>query len=175
VVEHEDIRTAPIYAGGSEVLVGWSSWDAHELLIFDVADRTVRPMENRSERAMLFRPPLAGPMAPERRVAGGWAAELLVFDFFGALLFQRKLPLALSDVLADVAGNIVVSTSVDQKYWLNYRDPYKLHDACVLTSFDPVGNLRSKWIAPGPITSSLAVGRQGELYCMSEGRLFAID
>lgn len=173
-LEHNSITTAPMLLDNSQIAAGCTWHDGHGMLIFNPSAGTVTSWPNVSARAMPFDPPVAVLPSPGPRLAGASLRTLLVFDVAGRIMLQAELPWEIRNIIGDPAGNLVVSTSVDSDYWEKYRDPYDLHLACSIAGFAPAGNQLFRWVAPGPMSGPLAVGKSGELYCVSEGKLWAI-
>lgn len=175
VIEHENFTASPKHLAGSRILAGCRWYDGSRLLVLDIGAQTVTIMDGQAnEPAIPFRDPIAVTRNPALRFAGSFFADLRVFDLSGKLVFNRTAPSEIRNIITDPAGSFVALFSVDRDYWEKYRVPYELDDACGLLAIDAAGNELFKWFAPGPMVSALAVGKSGELYCVSEGQLWAV-
>ena len=165
----------PLAFGAGRILVAQRWYDGRNLLVFDPAARAVAPLQELGRETVIpFEAPIAVLNHPELRVAGAIGGALFVYDRAGRLLFRRTVPWKIVDIAGDSEGSMVVLISVKQSYWDKYRVSYELHDACGLYGFDAHGNALFRWLAPGPMSGLMVLGRAGEVYCVSEARLWAI-
>jgi hypothetical protein len=173
VVEDVGFFTAPMRLDESRIIIGCSYYQGHNFLILDPSRAAAVTCEATGRRFPSNGPIVVTP-GPIPHLAGVAGTALLVFDTSGALLFKQRAPWEILNIVSDRAGNLIVAEGVDPDYWRKYRDPYELHDACGLVGFNAAGHQLFRWTAPGPMASAIAVGKAGEIYCISEGRLWAV-
>jgi outer membrane protein assembly factor BamB len=173
VVDDEHFWTVPMRLDESRIIGGYTHYSGHEFLILDPSKGTVAACEN-SGRPFPSDGPVVITPGREPHMACADGNALQVFDNSGKLLFERRVPWAIINIVSDSIGNLIVTEGVDPDYWSKYKDAYSLHDACGVVGFDPKGNQLFRWTAPGPMGAALAIGKMGEIYCVSEGRLWAI-
>jgi outer membrane protein assembly factor BamB len=173
IVDNERFWTAPMRLDESRIIGGYTHFDGHEFLVLDPSRGTVMACEP-TGRPFPSHGPIVVTPGPAQHFAGVSGNALRVFDVSGALLFERAAPWEILNIVSDPVGSLVVVEGVQADYWVKYKDAYNLHDACGLVGFDATGNQLFRWIAPGPMANAIAVGREGELYCISEGRLWAV-
>jgi hypothetical protein len=169
-VKHERFWTPPTRLDEARIIIGYEHDDGREFLIVDPAAKKVTAFDYFAHPS----PTLVITPGPEPHLVGCVGTALRVFDTAGALLFERGLPWEIINIAADSVGNLIVAVSVEPSYWAKYKDAYSLHDACGLVGFDAKGDQLFRWTAPGPMDRALAIGRAGEIYCISEGRLWAV-
>jgi hypothetical protein len=155
---------------GSKIAAGCKWYSGQDILIFDTASRLVAL----SGSPRNLRSPVTLILSAPSRLAGNLLENIYSCEITGQMVFEKKLQWKILNIISDASGNIVASTSVDHDYWNKYREPYSLHDRCGLTGLDAAGNELFRWVAPGPMSEALAVGKEGEIYCASEGRLWAV-
>ncbi|MBV9559491.1 MAG: PQQ-binding-like beta-propeller repeat protein [Bradyrhizobium sp.] len=168
--DHERFWTEPMRLDERRIIIGYSHYDGHEFLIVDPVAKEVTTPDYFAHPS----PPVIVTPGPEPRLVGHLSMRLRAFDTVGTLLFERRAPWEILNIVADSAGNLIVAEGVEPSYWSKYKDAYSLHDACGLVGFDAKGDLLFRWTAPGPMDAALAIGRLGEIYCISEGRLWAV-
>jgi hypothetical protein len=173
IIDDEHFWTAPMRLGEARIIAGYTHFSGHEFLILDPSRGTVTACEP-TERAFPAHGPVVAIAEPVPRFAGAFGAALLVFDVSGALLFERKVPWEIVNIVSDAAGNLIAAEGVRPDYWRKYKDWHNVRDACGLVGFDSAGDQLFRWTAPGPMAAPIAVGKAGEIYCISEGRLWAV-
>jgi hypothetical protein len=169
-IEYEEFTTPPMRLESSKIAAGYKWYSGQDVLIFDTASRSV----SLSGYPRNLRSPVTLILSSPPRLAGNLLQNLYSGEITGQMVFEKKLQWGILNIVSDACGNIVASTSVDRDYWEKYLEPYSLHDRCGLTGLDPAGNELFRWVAPGPMSEALAVGKEGEIYCASEGRLWAV-
>ncbi len=175
-IAKERFSTHPMQLDGNQVVAGCKWWEDQKLLIFDIATKLVAQWPGSSSEKIPFTSPITITKTPDKVLAGTWLGDIRSYDISGQLLFEKKLHWDITNIISDIKGNIVASTSVSADYWEKYKEPYRLQEdgACSLRGFDAMGNQLFQWNAPGPLAEALAVGKAGEIYCVSKSRLWAI-
>jgi len=174
VIKSEHFWTPPMRLDESQIVAGCKWHDGHGILILDLAKRTVAFCGGTASMALPFRQPLVVTPGPQPHLVGAFGTALMAFDVYGRLIFERAAPQEINNILSDSIGNLIVSEGVAPDYWKKYKDAYNLHDSCGLLAFNAAGEQVFRWIAPGPMAGALAVGKAGEIYCVSEGKLWAV-
>jgi hypothetical protein len=153
------------------------------LCVVDATSRTIHPLEGQvGVRPSFAIPEIPGSgrcvaaACPGREIGNGvWTWGVVARRLNGDVLWEHRLETKPLGVIADAAGTVLVWSSPDKQDWAKYRHWYELSRECLVHAIDPSGQRRWTWMAPGPLTGSLAIGGEGEVYAAAEGRLWALS
>lgn len=178
-LEHQsDIIYTPIMSlQKHQVLAGLLWQTGHGLFIFDVHNHTVEPCTLTQFYSLLPGRPLAILSHPNRglcfAVVGGQGNTMLI-NLEGSLVWSMQTHLEPISLIGDASGNVFMVHSPNTSVWDKYKNYYQMEEQCYVKGLDSDGKLLFTWIASGPISYPLAIGKYGEIFCVSEGRLWAI-
>jgi hypothetical protein len=178
--ESDEIYTPLIWLGNHQILAGLGWYSGYGLHIFDICQRTIRRWHSQLPGATYLPPkkPLATPLHKDKGlvvVTVGWQKRTMMFDLAGNIIWEHQEPHGeAQSIIADASGKVFVTSSPSWQIWDLYKDYYNLVPQCFLRGFSPDGKELFTWVAPGPISRSLALGKAGELYLVSDGHLWAI-
>lgn len=179
----DDRVVSPIIGlGDGQVLAGLEWYSGAGYYLFDIHNHSVRPLG----KHLLLKKPLAVPLLPERGPClvtkgpsvkdklGMRRSSVVMVDMNGQTVWEHQLPIPPSAIIADASGNIFIISSPSFDRWDKYRVWYKLEEECFVRGLSPEGKELFTWYAPGPISPSMAIGKNGELYVVAEGKLWAV-
>jgi hypothetical protein len=176
------VATPIISLGDGRILAGLEWYSGSGYYIFNVHEHSVRPL---GMHLVLGRP-LAIPVFPDRGPClvtafrfqhaelGDPKSNIILVDMNGKPLWHHPLPIGPGNIIADSSGNIFTFCGHTFDHWDKYHVWYKLEKQCFVRGISPDGNELFTWYAPGPISPSMAIGKNGELFVVSEGKLWAI-
>ncbi|HEY2290785.1 MAG TPA: PQQ-binding-like beta-propeller repeat protein [Thermoanaerobaculia bacterium] len=172
----EYIGIPPIALPGNRILTTWSWPEAIEVLVFDMTAQAVTRWPNHGPLAFPFSSPFAVLERPDEDLCLVMAqgVHLMLVGPEGELRWRQQLASPPRAILVDAAGTIIVSFSAEEEIWDLYAKPYSMEAFSGLAAFDPDGRRIFHHLAPGPVSRPMAVGRAGEIYFASEGRLWAL-
>jgi len=180
----DEVRTPVIRFGSKLILVGFR-WSAGSgFFVFDLGEHNVRPLRTH----LPMRGPVAAPQIPSERsrlVAVGrlkqdnhgyFQPTVVTVDRHGDILWTYQTSVEMHAIAADAAGKIFIAGSPSVTRWEQYHSAplYNQKEECFVHGFNHDGEQLFTWYAPGPISAPLAIGANGELLVVSEGRLWAI-
>lgn len=174
----DKIYTPLIWLGNHQVLAGFSWYSGRGLHIFDICQQSVRLFKPPQSTYLPAKKVLATPRVPEKGlfvVTVGWQKSTIMLDLAGNIIWQHRDPEGEAQtIIADAQGQVLVTSTVSWQIWDLYKEYYDLSKQSFLRGFAPDGEILFTWYAPGPISSPLALGKAGETYLVSDGRLWAI-
>ena len=171
------IKTPIIWLGKDRVLAAMWWYDGFGLYIFDIRQHQVWLWPNPKPDGLRSSRPLAVLSFPDQEpylAAIGGERKTMLVDLEGNKLWEHQTYANPLNIIADAAGNVFITHSPSTEKWDKYKQFYALEDKCFVKGFNFQGQEIFSWRAPGPLSSSLAIGKAGELYCISEGYLWAI-
>ena len=180
-----DTVYAPLQLDAHTVLAGLRWRDGYGLHLFDVRRRTVHPLGVHLPvgNVIALQPGKTGPAAlivkdwsdkPEPGTATFYIRRVTLQ---GQTLSQHAFPSAPISILTDAAGQFFVACSVTAQQWDMYHVGSlfsEMDRQCMVCGFSPTGEELFTWLPGGPLSWPMALGRNGELYVASEGKLWAL-
>lgn len=103
-----------------------------------------------------------------------WHSDVQAVTLDGRRVWAYPLTARPSVIITDTTGQTLIACSPSLDYWDKYRDWYHLADECFVRCLTPDGAERWTWMAPGPLSSLLTVGANGEIYAVADGQLYAL-
>ena len=105
--------------------------------------------------------------------------KTIMINLEGQMQWEVQTPKDPKIILSDPFGNVVLCHSAEFEIWDKYHDNFRelytyLEDWCFVKAVSFDGEEIFKWKAPAPLSGVLAIGKKGEVYCVSDGQLWAI-
>ena len=173
--EYEEILTNPIYLSGTQFIAQCKWYGGRGIFVFDYEAKTVR-----MELGNIPTADVALSLAPTPRILGHRNGDHLnAHDLNGNHLFEVAFNVTIRSVMCDADGKFIVVKGYGLDEWEKYSifsDTGRgMRQRNGVAAFDANGNKLAEWIAPSTIYKNVAaVGKNGEVYCASEGQLWAI-
>ena len=172
----------PVNIDQAQVIVDYQGAQGAKLVLHSLEKKTalslLSPVANRPQMVIVpldSGPGLAMKDIPIHEGPDLWQHGIMLLNLDGTTLWRRGTQSEVRVIVSDATGKLVLASSPLPEIWDTYNPVQSLAGDSYVECIGSDGESLWRWNAPGPITSTLAIGIDclyvivdGNLYCIGE-------